>query len=85
MDEKKRIIWDFCRFVGFVALVVYTVLIFVGSSPYLLVIRLILAGIAAIAFAIMLVVGILSKQYCTHPVLWFAVCLLNIVLTAMQL
>ena len=86
MDEKKRTICNICSIVGIVALLVYIILTVAGSTPYLLAIRLIFAGIAAIAYAIKLGVEISSeKSWGNYSVFLIEICLFNIVLTAMQL
>lgn len=85
MDENKRSICDICCIVGIVALLVYIILTVAGRNPYLLAIRLIFAGIAAIAFAIKLGVEISSEETWVNSVFWIALCLFDIVFTAMQL
>lgn len=85
MDEKKRSICNICSIVGIVALLVYIILTVAGSNPYLLVIKLIFASIAAIAYAIELGVEISSEETWGNSVILIALCLFDIVLTAMQL
>ena len=85
MDEKKRSILNICNIVGIVALLVYIILTVAGSNPYLLAIKLIFAGIAAIAYAIKLDVEISSEETWGKSVFLIAICLFDIVLTAMQL
>ena len=85
MDENQRSICNICSIVGIVALLVYIILTVAGSNPYLLAIRLIFAGIAAIAYAIKLGVEISSEGTWVTSVLWIAICLFDIVLTAKQL
>lgn len=85
MDEKKRSICNICSIVGIVALLVYIILTVAGSNPYLLAIKLIYAGIAAIAYAIKLGVEISSEETWGNSVFLIALCLFDIVLTAMQL
>ena len=85
MDEKKRSICNICSIVGNVSLLVYLILTVVGSTPYLLAIRLIFAGIAAVAYAIKLGVEISSEETWGNSVILIALCLFDIVLTAMQL
>lgn len=85
MDEKKRSICNICSIVGIVALLVYIILTVAGSNPYLLAIKLIFAGIAAIAYAIKLGVEISSEETWGNSVILIALCLFDIVLTAMQL
>ena len=85
MDETKRSICNICNIVAIVALLVYLILTFAGSSPYLLAIRLIFVGIAAIAYAIKLGVEISSEETWGISVFLIAICLFDIVLTAMQL
>ena len=85
MDEKKRSICIICCIVGIVALLVYCILTVAGSNPYLLAIRLIFAGIAAIAYAIKLGVEISSEETWGNSVFLIAICLFDIVLTAIQL
>ena len=85
MDEKKRSICNICSIVGIVALLVYIILTVAGSNPYLLAIKLMFAGIAAIAYAIKLGVEISSEETWGNSVFLIALCLFDIVLTAMQL
>ena len=85
MDEKKRSICNICSIVGIVALLEYIILMVAGSNAYLLAIRLIFAGIAAIAYAIKLGVEISSEESWGNSVFLIAICLFDIVLTAMQL
>ena len=85
MDEKKRSICNNCSIVGIVALLVYIILTVAGSNPYLLAIKLIFASIAAIAYAIELGVEISSEETWGNSVILIALCLFDIVLTAMQL
>ena len=85
MDEKKRSICNICSIVGIVALLVYIILTVAGSNPYLLAIKLIDAGMAAIAYAIKLGVEISSEETWGNSVFLIALCLFDIVLTAMQL
>ena len=85
MDEKKRSICNICSIVGIVALLVYIILTVAGSNPYLLAIKLIYAGIAAIAYAIKLGVEISSEETWGNSVFLIAICLFDIVLTAIQL
>lgn len=85
MDEKKRSICNICSIVGIVALLVYIILTVAGSNPYLLAIKLIFAGIAAIAYAIKLGVEISSEETWENSVILIALCLFDIVFTAMQL
>lgn len=85
MDEKKRNICIICTIVGIVALLVYIILTVSGSNAYLLAIRLIFVGIATIAFAIRLGVEISSKESWGNSVFLIALCLFDIVLTAIQL
>ncbi len=85
MDEKKRSICNICSIVGIVALLVYIILTVAGSNPYLLAIKLIFASIAAIAYAIELGVEISSEETWGNSVILIALCLFDIVLTAMQL
>jgi len=85
MDEKKRSICNICSIVGIVALLVYIILTVAGSNPYLLAIKLIFAGIAAIAYAIKLGVEISSEETWGNSVILIALCLFDIVFTAMQL
>ena len=85
MDEKKRSICNICSIVGIVALLVFIILTVTGSNPYLLAIKLIFAGIAAIAYAITLGIEISSEETWGISVLVIAICLFDIVLAAMQL
>lgn len=85
MDEKKRNICIVCDIVGFVALLVYGILTVAGSTTYLLAIRLIFAGIAAIAYAIKLGVEISSEESWENSVFLIAMCLFYILITARQL
>lgn len=85
MDEKKQSICNICNIVGIVALLVYIILTVAGSNPYLLAIKLIFAGIATIAYAIKLGVEISSEETWGNSVFLIAICLFDIVLTAMQL
>ena len=85
MDEKKQSICNICSIVGIVALLVYIILTVAGSNPYLLAIKLIFASIAAIAYAIELGVEISSEETWGNSVILIALCLFDIVLTAMQL
>ena len=85
MDEKKRSICNICSIVGIVALLVYIILTVAGSNPYLLAIKLMFAGIAAIAYAIKLGVEISSEETWGNSVFLIAICLFDIVLTAIQL
>ncbi len=85
MDEKKRSICCICSIVGIVALLVYILLTVAGSNAYLLAIRLIFAGIAAIAYAIKLGVELSSEESWGNSVFLIAICLFDIVLTAIQL
>ncbi len=85
MDEKKRSFCIICSIVGSVALLGFCILTIAGSTPYLLVIRLIFAGIAAIAYTIKLGVEISSEESWGISVFLIAICLFDIVLTAIQL
>ncbi len=85
MDEKKRSICKICHIVGNVALLVYIILKVAGSNPNLLAIKLLFAGIAAIAYAITLGIEISSEETWGISVLVIAICLFDIVLAAMQL
>ena len=83
MDEKKKQnIYSICGIVATVALLGYIALTVAGSSAYLLAIRLIFTGIAAIAIAIRLVVEISSKDSWINSVVLIAICLYEIVVTA---
>ena len=84
MDEKKQSICNICSIVGIVALLVYIILAVAGSNPYLLAIKLIFVGIAAIAFAIKLGVKISREETWGDSVFLIAICLFIIVVTAMH-
>ena len=85
MDEKKYSIWNICNIVGIVALLVSYILTVAGSNPYLLAIKLLFLGIAAIAYVIRLGVEISSEEPWGISVFVIANCLFYIALTAMQL
>ena len=85
MDEKKRSICNICSIVGNVSLLVYLILTVVGSTPYLLAIRLIFAGIAAVAYAIKLGVEISREETWGNSAFMITICLVDIVVTAVQL
>ena len=85
MAEKKRRLYNICNSAGIVALLVYIILTVAGSNPYLLVIRLIFASIAAIVYAIKLGVEISSEKNWGSSVFFLAIFLSDIVLIAIQL
>lgn len=85
MDEKKRSILNICNIVGIVALLVYIILTVAGRTNFLLITRLIFAGIATIAWAIKLGIEIASEKPLVISIFFIANCLFDIVLTAIQL
>ena len=85
MDEKKRSICDICINVGIVLLLMYIILLFAGSTTYILAIRLILAVIATIAFAINFGIEIHSSKNWGHSVLLYSAGLFCIIFTVVQL
>ncbi len=86
MDEKKQKICDICSVVGYVAILIY-IIVAVASARNngLVVARILVAVIAAISFAIKMVVEIASKEKCRYSIVFFCVCLANIVISSMQL
>ncbi len=86
MDEKKQKICDICSVVGYVALLIY-IIVAVASARNngLVVARILVAVIAAISFAIKMVVEIASKEKCRCSIVVLCICLANIVISSMQL
>ncbi len=82
MDEKKRNIQAGCTIVGTIAIFTYIILTVAGSNNVLFVLRILFAGIAAIAYAIKMRGEIPNDE---DTVCIIAICLFNIVITAMQL
>lgn len=86
MDEKKQKIYDICNVVGCLALLIYIIVAVAGArNNGLVVTRILLAGIAAINYAIMIAVKITSKEKCGHSILILCICLSDIVISSMQL
>ena len=85
MDEKKRNIQFGCSIIGTVALWIYIILALVGSNTVLFVLRILFAGIAAIAYAINMGAEISNDDSYKGSVFLIAICLADIVITAMQL
>ena len=86
MDEKKkRNNKILCISTGIVALLICLILIVVGRSKYLLVLRALFAGIAALSFAIKLGIEISCDEEIVNSILLICICLLIILLNAMRL
>ena len=85
MDEKKRNIQIGCSIVGVVALLIYIILALVGRNTVLFVLRILFAGIAAIAYVIKTGAEISNDDSYKGSVFIIAICLAAIVITAMQL
>ena len=86
MDEKKRNIQIGCSIVGLVLLLIYAILTVVGSNTVVLfALRILFAGIAAIVYAIKMGVEISNDDFCGGSALLIAICLCNIMISAMQL
>ena len=85
MDEKKRSIHTVCTLVGIASLLIYIILTVVGTNVMLLTLRILFAGIATIAYAIKLGVELTSDESWGNSVFLIAICLFDIVMTAVQL
>ncbi len=85
MDEKKRNTRNLCSIIGMVALLIYIIITVVGSNEYLFVLRVLLAGIAALSYAIRLVIEISCNEEIGNTIILICVCLLDILISAMQL
>ena len=84
MDKNRRVIQDCCDFAGLVSLVIYFILTLIGSSTALLALCILFLGIAAIVYAVKMVV-VESRGVYAVSVIFILFCLLNIAVTAMQL
>ena len=85
MDEKKRNIYKACTFVGIESLLIYLILTVGGTYVMLLILRILFAGIATIAFAIKLGVQLTSDESWGRSVFLIGICLSVIVMTAVLL
>ena len=85
MDEKKRKIQIACSIVGDVALLIYIILAVAGSNTVLFALRILCAVIAIIAFAFKMGAEISNDDSYGDSVFVITICLLDIVITAMQL
>lgn len=81
MDEKRwRICKLLCDCVGCVALVIYIIVTAVDINNYLVAIRALVAGIAAISYVIKMgVVEIVYGEECKYCILIICICLYDIV------
>ena len=82
MDEKKRNIQAGCTIVGTVGIFTYIILTVAGSNNVLFLLRILFAGIATIAYAIKMRIEVSNDE---DTICIIAICLFNIVLTAMKL
>ena len=85
MDKKKRNIQITCSIVGSVAFLVYIILTVAGSNTVLFALKILFAGIAAIAYAIKMGAEISNDDSYANSVFLIVICLFDIVITAMQL
>lgn len=88
MSEKKKTLRCICLTIGLVSLVVYLiffVLSLVEKNDCICTMRIIVAGIATIAYTITLGVEISDDSVSVSSILLIAICLYQILITAMQL
>lgn len=85
MDEKKRNTRSLCSIIGIVALLIYIIITVVGSNEYLLVLRVLFAGIAALSYAIKLGIEISCDEGIGNSIFLICICLFDILISAMQL
>ena len=86
MDEKKWNTRSLCSIIGMVALLIYIIITVVGSNEYLLVLRVLFAGIAALSNAIRLGIAISCHEIsnCIFLIGIICMCLFIILIIAMQ-
>ena len=85
MDEKKRNTKILCISTGIVAFLIYIILTVVGSNKYLLVLRVLFAGIAALSYAIKLGIEISCNEEIGNSIFLICSYLFSILISAMQL
>ena len=75
MNEKKR---NICSIVGIILSVV-------GINNYLFAMRVLFAGVAAVAYAIKLGIEIANDEGIGNSIFLIAICLFDIIISAMQI
>lgn len=85
MYEKLNSLRLACKIVGIVALLIYIMLCFGGSNSSFLVIRVITAVIALIAYSIQCGAEIISDEKLGSTIFLMANCLFNIIFSAIML
>lgn len=86
MDEKKRnICKSCCSSVGRVAFLIYIIITVAGSNEYLLVLKVLFAGIAAFSYAIKLRIEIFGEEKIGSSIFCICFCLLMIWVSARRL
>ena len=72
-----------CLIVGFVSLLIYTILTAMGTNQYPLKLRIFFAGVAAVAFAIRMIIEIFNKENFEDSIIAVVWCLLDIVFSVL--
>ena len=72
-----------CLIFGFVSLLIYTILTAIGTNQYPLILRIFFAGVAAVAFAIRMIIEISNKENFEDSIIAVVWCLLDIVFSVL--